>query len=100
MEINYLKEENNLLRDIIDQAATSIADVIQVYLQPSEYHNKERKLFVIIIEILRVIFGSRCNIKYLIDIGKDVLLVSKDFMRSILIDQQGGLYIRDDIECT
>ncbi len=30
LEINYLKEENYLLRDIIDQAATSIADVVQV----------------------------------------------------------------------
>lgn len=30
IDINYLKEENNLLRDIIDQAARSIADVIQV----------------------------------------------------------------------
>jgi len=68
LERNYLKEENNLLRDIIDQAATSIADVIQVYLQPSEYHNNERKLIVLIMEILRVIFGSRCNIKYLMEI--------------------------------
>ncbi len=31
IEIENLKEDNHLLKDIIDQAAKSIADVIQVY---------------------------------------------------------------------
>jgi hypothetical protein len=31
IQMNNLKEENNLLKDIIDRAAISIADVIQVY---------------------------------------------------------------------
>ena len=42
IQMNYLKEENYLLKDIIDRAATSIADVIQVYRKESLDCEEER----------------------------------------------------------